>query len=102
MNAAEIIEELPRLTEAERRAVRQRLSELAAQDDKVRVCDAAANEQAAAWDRLEEQTLSYRPVDLGSRGIGVAQAADLRARLQCFAEDWNRPEASIYDADPPR
>ena len=41
-------------------------------------------------------------VDLGERGIQKAQAADLRARLETFAEDWDRPEAAIYDEDPAR
>jgi hypothetical protein len=36
-------------------------------------------------------------VDLRERGIDEAQAADLRARLAMFAEDWNSPEMSIYD-----
>lgn len=37
-------------------------------------------------------------VDLGARGILEEQAADLRARLRPFAEDWDRPEMSVYDA----
>jgi hypothetical protein len=41
-------------------------------------------------------------VDLQSRGIGKTQAAELRARLKTFAEDWERPEADIYDQDPAR
>jgi hypothetical protein len=41
-------------------------------------------------------------IDLDARGINEVQAADLRARLKTFAEDWNRPEADIYDEDPPR
>jgi len=36
-------------------------------------------------------------VDLWARGINEAQAADLRARLATFAEDWNSPEMDIYD-----
>ena len=36
-------------------------------------------------------------VDLRERGIDEAQAADLRTRLKTFAEDWDRPEAAIYD-----
>lgn len=31
-------------------------------------------------------------VDLQARGIDAAQAAALRARLQTFAEDWERPK----------
>ena len=41
-------------------------------------------------------------VDLRARGIDVAQAAELRARLKPFAGDWDRPEADIYDKDPAR
>ncbi len=37
-------------------------------------------------------------VDLSARGIDREQAADLRARLAPFAEDWNRPEMDAYDA----
>jgi hypothetical protein len=38
------------------------------------------------------------PIDLRARGIDEAQAADLRARLGAFAEDWDRPEMDVYDA----
>jgi hypothetical protein len=41
-------------------------------------------------------------IDLGARGVDQNQAGDLLARLKTFAEDWNRPEADIYDEDPPR
>jgi hypothetical protein len=41
-------------------------------------------------------------IDLNARGINQTQAAELRARLKTFAEDWDRPEAAIYDEDPPR
>ena len=103
VSASEIIKELPKLSEAERRAVLKKLRELAAQDEDVRVCDEAATEQAAALDRLEEAAAAdYRAVDLRSRGISETQASDLRARLKTFAEDWDRPEAAIYDEDPAR
>ena len=36
-------------------------------------------------------------VDLRARGINEQQAADLRARLGTFAEDWDSPEMSVYD-----
>ena len=36
-------------------------------------------------------------VDLREHGIDKAQAAELRARLACFAEDWESPEMDIYD-----
>jgi hypothetical protein len=35
--------------------------------------------------------------DLRERGINEAQAADLRSRLNQFAEDWESPEMDIYD-----
>ena len=41
-------------------------------------------------------------VELSERRIEKAQAADLRAGLKTFAEDWDRPEAAIYDEDPAR
>jgi hypothetical protein len=54
MSAAEIIAELPRLTEAERRAVRSRLIELAIVDSEVEACDLAATRAAQSLDRMEE------------------------------------------------
>jgi hypothetical protein len=36
-------------------------------------------------------------IDLFARGIDEEQAADLRARLTTFAEDWDSPEMEIYD-----
>jgi hypothetical protein len=41
-------------------------------------------------------------VDLKERGIDEAHAAELRARLKTFSEDWERPEAAIYDENPTR
>jgi len=41
-------------------------------------------------------------IDLSARGINETQAADLRVRLKTFAEDWERPEADVYDKDPAR
>lgn len=38
------------------------------------------------------------PVDLRERGIGEEHAADLRARLSRFAEDWDSPEMEGYDS----
>jgi hypothetical protein len=37
-------------------------------------------------------------VDLAARGINEEQAAELRARLGAFAEDWERPDMEGYDA----
>ena len=36
-------------------------------------------------------------VNLREHGIDKAQAAELRARLACFAEDWESPEMDVYD-----
>ena len=55
MSATEILEELPKLTEAERRAVRERLVELAAENEDVRLCDLAATEGARLLDAMEEE-----------------------------------------------
>ena len=41
---------------------------------------------------------SVGEMQLGSRGINPEQAADLRARLGAFADDWQRPEMDAYDA----
>lgn len=75
MSVAQIIDELPRLTAAELQAVRRKLAEITAEDSVVALHD---------------------------RGLGEVQAADLRSRLKTFAEDWERPEASIYDETPAR
>ncbi len=54
MSATEIIDELPKLTEAELRLVRQRLLELAAQNQDIEVCNQAALEGALMLDRMED------------------------------------------------
>jgi len=55
MSTAEILSELPTLTEAERRAVRRKLSELAADNEEIALCNRAAVEGAKMLDRLEEE-----------------------------------------------
>jgi hypothetical protein len=52
--------------------------------------------------KLAEITAEDSAVALHDRGLDEAQAADLRSRLKSFAEDWERPEASIYDETPAR
>jgi len=37
-------------------------------------------------------------VDLAAHGINEEQAADLRARLSAFVEDWERSDMEAYDA----
>ena len=41
--------------------------------------------------------LTLGDVVLTSRGIDPSQAADLRARLARFEEDWDSPEMDAYD-----
>ena len=41
--------------------------------------------------------LPANAIDLQERGIDEAQAADIRARLASFAEDWENPEMNVYD-----
>lgn len=38
------------------------------------------------------------PTDLQECGIDEAEAAEIRARLASFAEEWDRPEMSVYDS----
>lgn len=54
MSAAEIINELPKLTEAELRSVRQRMLEMAAQNRDIELCNQAALDGAATLDHMEE------------------------------------------------
>lgn len=55
MSSTEIIRELPKLTEAERRAVRQKLVELAAENEDIAACDQSALEGALMLERMEEE-----------------------------------------------
>lgn len=54
VSATEIINDLPSLTEEERRAVRRKLVELAAENQDIAGCDQAALEGALLLDRMEE------------------------------------------------
>ena len=36
-------------------------------------------------------------IDLRERGIDEVQAAEIRARLASFAEDWESPDMDVYD-----
>ena len=54
MSAAEIINELPKLTEADRRAVRDALLQIANQDPDVALCNHTALEAAMMLDRMED------------------------------------------------
>ncbi len=41
--------------------------------------------------------LETNHIDLRERGIDEAQAAELRAQLGTFAEEWNSPDMTVYD-----
>ncbi len=55
MSLAEIIKELPKLTEAERRQVREELLQIANADPDVALCNQTALEGAMMLDRLEDE-----------------------------------------------
>jgi hypothetical protein len=54
MSAAEIINELPKLTGADRRAIRQVLLEIANQNQDVALCNQSVMEGAMMLDRKED------------------------------------------------
>ena len=58
MSAAQIIDELPRLTEAERRAVREKLLEIAAENQDIAACTQAALDGSLMLDRMEDKDAS--------------------------------------------
>jgi hypothetical protein len=41
--------------------------------------------------------LEPQSIDLWPRGINEAHAAEMRARLATFAEDWDSAEMAMYD-----
>jgi hypothetical protein len=55
VSVTEIIKELPNLSEADRRAIREVLLEIANRDPDVALCNQAALEGALMLDRLEEE-----------------------------------------------
>src|SRR5204862_1493322 len=55
VSASEIIKELPKLSEAERRAIREGLLEIANQDGDVALCNQAALEGALMLDGMEDE-----------------------------------------------
>ncbi len=63
-------------------------------DGKIELAETPANVDEA---RVLVTFLAPKEIDLGAHGISPEQAADLRARLSTFAEDWDDPEMDIYD-----
>lgn len=61
MSATEITNELPKLSEAERRAVWQKLLELAAENEDIELCNQTALEGALMLDRMEEEDARRQP-----------------------------------------
>ena len=61
MSATEIISELPKLSEADLRAVRQRLLELASENEEVASCNQAALDGALLLDRMEAEDALRQP-----------------------------------------
>lgn len=61
MNATEILNELPKLAEADRRAIRQMLLDLAEKDDDVVACNQAALDGAMMLDRMEAKDARRQP-----------------------------------------
>jgi hypothetical protein len=55
VSATDIIKELPRLAEEERRAIRQVLLDIANQDEDIAVCNQSALECAKMLDRMEDE-----------------------------------------------
>jgi hypothetical protein len=55
VSASEIIKELPKLSEAERRAIREGLLEIANQHPDVALCNQAALDGALMLDRMEDE-----------------------------------------------
>lgn len=46
---------------------------------------------------IQPKAASASEVALSDYGIDREQAAELRARLMPFAEDWEQPEMDVYD-----
>ena len=61
MSVAEIIRELPKLTEQERRAIRESLLDLANQDEDIAACNQSALEGATLLDRMEDEDAQHKP-----------------------------------------
>jgi len=60
MSAAYIIRELPRLTEADRRAIREVLLAIANENPDVALCNQTALEGALMLDRLEDNNADHQ------------------------------------------
>jgi hypothetical protein len=59
MSATEIIKELPRLTETDRRHIREVLLEIANENPDVALCNQSALDGAQLLDRMEEENARH-------------------------------------------
>jgi phage-related protein len=83
MSATEIIQELPKLTEAERREVRRKLAELSAvADEDVALCDETAQATFQELDKQEDE--------------------DRRTRLKTFFAEWDATHNVTVGEQPTR
>ncbi len=89
MSNADLLKQLPRLNQADR----ERALKISARIDAL---------EAELNALLQAPGTSTTGLELRDRGIDEDHARELRARLKTFAEDWDRPEAAIYDEDPAR
>ena len=82
MSAAEVIRELPKLTEAERREVRRKLAELSEQDEDVALCNHTAETMFQELDKQEDELR--------------------RVRLRTFFSDWDATHSVTVGEKPTR
>ena len=61
MSVSEILNELPKLSEAESRKVRQNLLDIANQEPDVALCNQTALEGALMLDRMEDEDARRKP-----------------------------------------
>ena len=64
-------------------------------DGKIELTELPADVQDET--RVNVVFLETNPIDLQARGISETQAAELRAQLGTFAEEWDSPEMGLYD-----
>jgi hypothetical protein len=60
VSTIEIINELPKLSESDRRAVREKLLELSARNEEINLCNQAALEGAVMLDHMEDQDARHK------------------------------------------
>lgn len=56
------------------------------------------DDELASEDAKTHRIQVKTPLRIDQLGWSRADAADVRARLHSFAEDWDDPEMDVYDA----